>query len=104
MSPSQGKNFVYFVYVTAFQSFVVGNRGSVLEMNVVVGETTMIGERAHVKDSVIGSRCKIGNDVTIADSFVWNNVVIKVIFFLLSKSYRFLNRVLRRTDAKSQLP
>ena len=63
----------------------MGNRGSLLEMNVVVGEATIIGERAHVKDSVLGSRCKIGNDVSIVDSFVWTNVVIKVICFFFPK-------------------
>jgi NDP-sugar pyrophosphorylase family protein len=66
----------------------VGNRGSDLEMNVVVGEATMIGEQTHVKDSVIGGYCKIGNDVSIVDSFVWNNVVIKVICFFSFQKLR----------------
>lgn len=54
------------------------NRESVLERDVAVGENSKIGERTFVTQSVIGSRCTIGNDVYINNAYIWNDVNIKV--------------------------
>ena len=47
-------------------------------MDVVVGESSKIGERTFVTQSVIGRRCIVENDVHISNAYIWNNVVIKV--------------------------
>lgn len=45
---------------------------------MAVGEDTKIGERTFVSQSVIGSRCTIGNDVHINNAYIWDDVEIKV--------------------------
>ncbi len=47
-------------------------------MDVVVGESSKIGERTTVTQSVIGRRCIIENDVQISNAYIWDDVVIKV--------------------------
>lgn len=58
--------------------YLMLNRGSVLEMDVVVGQDTKIGEGTTVTQSVIGSNCEIGSNVKISHAYIWDNVVIKV--------------------------
>ena len=52
-----------------------------LESDVVIGRGSFIGERTHITQSVIGSACKIGNDVDIINAYLWDNVVVKVVKF-----------------------
>ena len=66
--------FLVMLFSLLFMLF----RRSVLEMGVVVGEGSAIGESTRVNKSVIGSHCKIGDNVTITDAYIWNNVTIKV--------------------------
>lgn len=54
------------------------NRGCVLEIDVVIGEGTLVGEKAFVTHSVIGKHCTVGKEVVISNAYVWDNVVIKV--------------------------
>lgn len=53
-------------------------RESVLEVDVVVGENSEIGEQTYVTQSVIGKRCKIGNNVRISNAYIWDDVIIEV--------------------------
>jgi len=47
-----------------------------LSNNSVVGTATSIDEGAVVERSIIGRNCKIGKNVKIRESIIWNNVVI----------------------------
>ena len=52
-----------------------------LGSDVVIGRGSLIGERTHITQSVIGIACKIGSDVDIINAYLWDNVIIKVITF-----------------------
>jgi len=45
--------------------------------NVAIEHDTTIGSESSIFDSVIGPDCKIGYNVNIKDSYIWNNVVIE---------------------------
>lgn len=45
--------------------------------NSVVGSATSIGDHCKVLNSVIGEGCKIGKNVLINGSFIWDNVIIE---------------------------
>jgi len=45
--------------------------------NSVVGSATSIGDHCKVLNSVIGEGCKIGKNVLINGSYVWDNVIIE---------------------------
>lgn len=44
----------------------------------MVGENSEIGEQTYVTQSVIGKRCKIGNNVRISNAYIWDDVIIEV--------------------------
>ncbi|KAI9324285.1 putative translation initiation factor eIF-2B subunit epsilon [Zopfochytrium polystomum] len=56
---------------------VVLSRSTVLDRHVAVGSQTQIGESTSIANSVIGRRCKIGNNVTIEGSYIWDDTVIE---------------------------
>ena len=68
---------LFYFHVTMITPYL-RNRESVLERDVAVGENSKIGERTFVTQSVIGSRCTIGNDVYINNAYIWDDVNIKV--------------------------
>lgn len=45
--------------------------------NSVVGSATSIGDHCKVLNSVIGEGCKIGKNVLINGSYIWDNVIIE---------------------------
>lgn len=55
---------------------VVLSRSAVVKPRTVVGKDTTIGEGACIADSVIGRRCKIGNNVILDGAYIWDDVVI----------------------------
>jgi translation initiation factor eIF-2B subunit epsilon len=65
-----GRNKVYQ------ESGVVLARGSKIEQRSIVGKGTSIGDGSTVTNSVLGPRCQIGRNVTIKDSYIWDDVVI----------------------------
>lgn len=42
----------------------------------VLGKDTAIGEGSVITNSIIGRRCHIGKNVTISDSYIWDDVVV----------------------------
>uniref|UniRef100_UPI00398F3B9A translation initiation factor eIF2B subunit epsilon n=1 Tax=Pristiophorus japonicus TaxID=55135 RepID=UPI00398F3B9A len=51
-------------------------QGSVLEENVVIGQSTVIGTNCFIRNSSIGHNCVIGDDVKLDQAYIWNNVRI----------------------------
>lgn len=47
-----------------------------LEKDVVIGQASSIGEGTVIANSVIGQRCRIGSEVCLNGTHVWNDVVI----------------------------
>nr|CAD7424066.1 unnamed protein product [Timema monikensis] len=58
--------------------FLLCLRGCDLEEDVVLAKGTVVGENTQITRSVIGQNCRIGKNCDIADSYIWNNVVIEV--------------------------
>lgn len=63
----------------------------VLEMDVVIGKNTKVGSNTRILRSVIGKCCQIEDNIVIEDSFIFDNVVIKVSFTGLSCEYKTQN-------------
>ena len=51
--------------------------GSKLQGSCVVGRGADIGERSVIDNSILGRKCKIGNDVYIEKAYVWDDVIIE---------------------------
>ena len=51
-------------------------RGSVVKSRSVLGQNTSLADGSVVSDSVLGRRCQIGKDVTIDNSYLWDDVVV----------------------------
>lgn len=51
--------------------------GAVLQEDVVIGRGSMIGANTKISHSAIGHNCKIGENVLIEGSYVWDNVEIE---------------------------
>lgn len=45
--------------------------------NVAIGGESTIKQCSVISDSIIGSKCQIGKNVIIKDSYIWNNVIIE---------------------------
>lgn len=43
----------------------------------VLGKDTAIGDGSVITNSIIGRRCHIGKNVTISDSYIWDDVVVE---------------------------
>lgn len=56
---------------------VIVEKNCRLKSKVLVGENTTIGEGSSITQSVVGSNCKIGRNVIIKNSFIWDNTVIE---------------------------
>nr|CAD7400472.1 unnamed protein product [Timema cristinae] len=69
--------FVALYYKNATH-FLLCLRGCDLEEDVVLAKGTVVGENTQITRSVIGQNCRIGKNCDIADSYIWNNVVIEV--------------------------
>jgi translation initiation factor eIF-2B subunit epsilon len=52
-------------------------RGCSLEENVAVGHKTEVDTGTSIRRSVVGNSCKIGKNVRIDNSFLWNNVTVE---------------------------
>ncbi|XP_063223574.1 translation initiation factor eIF2B subunit epsilon [Bacillus rossius redtenbacheri] len=52
-------------------------KGCLLEEDVALASGTSIGEKSCISRSVIGKNCRIGKNVEITDSFIWDSVVIE---------------------------
>jgi mannose-1-phosphate guanylyltransferase/phosphomannomutase len=50
--------------------------GAVFEGLVLLGEGSVIGRNARVKDTVIGKNCRIGDETSVESSVLWENVEI----------------------------
>lgn len=64
------RNFVYQ------EQGVVLARSAAIHSRTVVGKDTTIGDGAVVTNSVIGRRCKIGNNVVLDGAYIWDDVVV----------------------------
>jgi len=65
-----GRNNVYI------HNDVIVEKDCTLKTKVLVGKGTTIGEKTHITQSTIGANCKIGKNVTITNSYIWDNTVI----------------------------
>lgn len=54
----------------------IGNR-SQIKGRCVIGSDTLIGNDSTIRDSIIGSRCKIGSNVHIHHAHVWDDTIIE---------------------------
>ena len=52
-------------------------KNAILQGRCALGETTEIGERSVISNSILGRRCRIGNNVHIENAYLWNDVVIE---------------------------
>ncbi|KAK2871864.1 hypothetical protein FQN49_002752 [Arthroderma sp. PD_2] len=64
------RNFVYQ------EQGVVLARSATIHSRTVIGKGTTIGEGAVITNSVIGRRCKIGNNVVLDGAYIWDDVVV----------------------------
>jgi translation initiation factor eIF-2B subunit epsilon len=55
---------------------VILARSCTLGLRTVLGHGTSVGEGSRIANSVIGRRCRIGNDVTITNAHVWDDVEV----------------------------
>lgn len=51
-------------------------KNCLLKEDIVIAENTNVGENSHVSHSVIGKNCHIGKNVTICNSYIWDNVIV----------------------------
>lgn len=51
--------------------------GCELHEDVVIGRNSSIGEGSHVTQSSIGHSCRIGDNVVIEGSYIWDNCVVE---------------------------
>ncbi|TVU27755.1 hypothetical protein EJB05_19255 [Eragrostis curvula] len=58
-------------------SDVILSHSAQIGANSVVGSATNIGDQCRVINSVIGEGCKIGKNVLINGSYIWDNVIIE---------------------------
>ena len=49
---------------------------STVKCRCVIGDETSVGEKSIVGDSVLGRRCRIGKEVFIEGSYIWDDVVV----------------------------
>ena len=56
---------------------VVLSLGCVLHEDVVIGNGTFVGTNSQISHSSIGHKCRIGDNVTIEGSYVWDDVIIE---------------------------
>lgn len=47
-----------------------------LEKNVLIGSSTSLGRNLHIRNSVVGSHCKIGSNVSLDGVYLWDNVEV----------------------------
>lgn len=52
-------------------------RGCVLEEDVVIGPHSSIGANSSLTKTVVGRGCKVGENVTISGSYLWDDVVVE---------------------------
>ena len=53
------------------------SRSCVIKQMVQIGADTIIGEHSRISKSVIGKRCRIGNNVTLEGVFLWDDITIE---------------------------
>ncbi|XP_074650422.1 translation initiation factor eIF2B subunit epsilon-like [Tubulanus polymorphus] len=53
------------------------SRGCILEQDVMIGPGTSVGQNSTIRRSIIGRNCKIGEDVHLDGTFIWDNVTIE---------------------------
>lgn len=52
-------------------------RGCVLEEDVVIGPHSSLGANSSLTKTVVGRSCKVGENVTISGSYLWDDVVVE---------------------------
>ena len=52
-------------------------RSTILKGHNLIGANSVIAEKAHIKNSVIGKNCRIGSGAVIVDSYIWDNTEVK---------------------------
>lgn len=51
-------------------------RSSEVQRGSVIGAETTIGENTVVKETILGRRCKVGDDVVLEGAYIWDDVTI----------------------------
>ncbi|KAK0162777.1 hypothetical protein PV327_006523 [Microctonus hyperodae] len=70
------RSIIYSLRSTYKHRSAVLERGCVLKRNTIVGEKCFLGKNVTIADSVIGKNCTIGENVTIENSHIFNCVII----------------------------
>lgn len=56
---------------------VVLAQSCIIERSTVIGTKTFIGSDTRISGTVIGRRCRIGDNVSLKSSYIWDNVTIE---------------------------
>ena len=72
----EGQDFRYANGNFFREDGVTLSRGSHVKRRVALGRETSLGEQSIVADSTIGNRCKIGTNVSISGSYLWDDVIV----------------------------
>jgi translation initiation factor eIF-2B subunit epsilon len=75
-----GDQFHYSLHIVILHAFLTDvtlSPSAQIGANSVVGSVTSIAGHCKVLNSVIGQGCKIGKNVLINGSFIWDNVIIE---------------------------
>jgi translation initiation factor eIF-2B subunit epsilon len=51
-------------------------RSAVINRGTVIGQGTSIGDGTTVTNTVLGRRCRIGNNVLLDGAYIWDDVVV----------------------------
>lgn len=69
--------YLHILTLHVFLTDVTLSHSAQIGANSVVGSATSIGDQCNVLNSVIGVGCKIGKNVLINGSYIWDNVIIE---------------------------
>ena len=72
-----GEKYSYGRHNIYLNTNVTLERGVVLQEDVVIGPGTCVGTDSQVTHSSIGRDCRVGKNVRIEGSYIWDNVVIE---------------------------
>ena len=71
-----GQTYKRMLNNVSMEEGVVASNSSTI-LNSIIGGGSTFGDDTVIWNSVIGRRCKIGSNVAITDSFVWDDVLIE---------------------------
>ncbi|KAL8642012.1 MAG: hypothetical protein Q9228_001245 [Teloschistes exilis] len=71
-----GQNYYYSKKGTYEESGVSKARSCMISSRCILGQDTIVGDGATVRDSILGRRCQVGKNTVIEDSYLWDGVTV----------------------------